>query len=306
MERRFMNHAFLILAHQYPDQLYKLITALNSPFSFFYIHVDKKNQEFMESFEVNELRSLPNVTFVERIEVYWGGFSQVKATLILLKAAMENPAIGYFHLLSGVDYPLKSTADILSFFQHNNQNYLTYVPGEECYRYWLDRYYFFDCRYLDARSGKKNLFQRVIASVLIFLQKICVFAVMKLHWRIRKPIPLDYYHGSNWFSLTRSSVEYILSYIRQNPWILKRFEYTAVSDESFFIMILMNNPKQRAKIVNDDLRLRRPDGKPFRGGDPLNEKDFERIKQSTALWGRKFVPGVSDKLIALIEEQIRR
>ena len=300
-----MNHAFLILAHQYPNQLYKLVTALNSPSSFFYIHVDKKNQEFMDAPEVLRLKAMPNVTFVERIEVYWGGFSQVRATLILLKAAMENPAIGYFHLLSGVDYPLKSTADIFSFFQQKDQDYLTYVPGEECYRYWVDRYYFYDSQYIDARKENKRFFQKIVGSLLILLQRICAFAVMKLHWRIRKPIPLDYYHGSNWFSLTRSSVEYVLSYLRQNPWILKRFEYTAVSDESFFIMILMNDPKQRAKIVNDDLRLRRPDGKPFRGGDPLDEKDFDRIKQSTALWGRKFVPGVSDKLISLIENQIR-
>lgn len=300
-----MNHAFLILAHQYPEHLLRLVTALNSPHSFFYIHVDKKNEIFMDAKEVKQLLSYPNVKFVERIEVYWGGFSQVKATLILLKTAMENPAIDYFHLLSGVDYPLKSTANIHSFFQNNKHDYLTYVPDEKCYCYWLERYYFYDSKYIDARNGNKSLIQKTIGLLLIFLQRICAFAVMKLHWRIRKPIPLDYYHGSQWFSLTRSSVEYILSYVRQNPWILKRFEYTAVSDESFFIMILMNNPKLRAKIVNNDLRLRRPDGMPFRGGDPLDEKDFERIKQSSALWGRKFVPGVSDKLIALIEEQIR-
>lgn len=300
-----MNHAYLILAHQYPEQLYRLVTTLDSPCSFFYIHVDKKAVEFMNAPDIQLLSSLQNVCFVERIKVFWGGFSQVKATLILLNAAMNNPTIGYFHLLSGVDYPLKPISVISSFFEHNDHDYLSYVPGEERHRYWVERYYFYDTRYIDARNNTKTLSQRIIRTLLILLQRICAFAVMRLHWRIRKKIPLDYYHGSNWFSLTRNSVEYILTYIRQNSWLLKRFEFTAVSDESFFIMILMNNPMQRAKIINNDLRLRNRDGSLFRSGAPLDENDFDRIRQSSAFWGRKFVPGISDKLINLIDEQLR-
>ena len=301
-----MNHAFLIIAHQYPEQLYRLVISLNSPQSFFYIHVDKKNSTFMDAPEVKKLQLIPNVFFSERIEVYWGGFSQVKATLILLNEAVKNPQIGYFHLLSGVDYPLKSLKDIFSFFDGNDKDYVSYVPEEGKNRYWIDRYYFYDNKFIDARnSNKRTVMDIIYRFLLIFVQKMCAFLVMKLGIRLRRKIPMTYYHGSNWFSLSRDAVIYVQSYIQHNSWLLNRFEYTAVSDESFFIMILMNNDERREKIVNNDLRLRRIDGNLFRGGNPLTEVDFDRIKKSTALFGRKFVPGVSDNLITLIEEQIR-
>ena len=301
-----MNHAFLIIAHQYPEQLYRLVISLNSPQSFFYIHVDKKNSTFMDAPEVKKLQLIPNVFFSERIEVYWGGFSQVKATLILLNEVVKNPQIGYFHLLSGVDYPLKSLKDIFSFFDGNDKDYVSYVPEEGKNRYWIDRYYFYDNKFIDARnSNKRTVMDIIYRFLLIFVQKMCAFLVMKLGIRLRRKISMTYYHGSNWFSLSRDAVIYIQSYIQHNSWLLNRFEYTAVSDESFFIMILMNNDERREKIVNNDLRLRRTDGNLFRGGNPLTEVDFDRIKKTTALFGRKFVPGVSDNLITLIEEQIR-
>lgn len=58
-----MNHAFLIIAHQYPEQLYRLVISLNSPQSFFYIHADKKNSTFMDAPEVKKLQLMPNVFF---------------------------------------------------------------------------------------------------------------------------------------------------------------------------------------------------------------------------------------------------
>lgn len=260
----------------------------------------------MDAPEIKKLQLMSNVFFSERIEVYWGGFSQVKATLILLNEAVKNPQIGYFHLLSGVDYPLKSLKDIFSFFEGNDKDYVSYVPEEGEKRYWIDRYYFFDNKFIDARnSNKRTVMDIIYRFLLIFVQKMCAFLVTKLGIRLRRKIPMTYYHGSNWFSLSRDAVIYVQSYIQHNSWLLNRFEYTAVSDESFFIMILMNNDERREKIVNNDLRLRRTDGNLFRGGNPLTEVDFDRIKKSTALFGRKFVPGVSDNLITLIEEQIR-
>lgn len=51
------------------------------------------------------------VCFVDRVDVRWGDYSVVEAELKLLRAAVaEN--YQYFHLISGMDLPLKPQAEI--------------------------------------------------------------------------------------------------------------------------------------------------------------------------------------------------
>lgn len=141
----------------------------------------------------------------------------------------------------------------------------------------------------------------VIRSLLIAVQRVSAVAVQILHLQIRRKIPLDYYHGSNWFSITRNAVTYIKDYIEHHKWILNRFRHTAVADESFFTMILKDGT-YKGSIINDDLRLKKPDGTLNRNGYILTEKDFQRIKSSPALFGRKFIPGTSDKLMDVLDK----
>lgn len=297
-----MKHAFLILAHTDPEQLKRLINALDSESSFFYIHWDKKNESILnESSIIAELQNHSNIYFIEkRIKVYWGGVSIVYATIELLKEAIKNKDITHFHLLSGIDYPLKPLSYILHFFANNSHNYVTYYPQESNRSHFIDRYYFYDNDYMNHRNKKQNIKRIIIYQALLFIQRCIWFLVQVLGVRIRKKLNLKYYHGTQWFSLQRNAIEYIINYLNQNPWILKRFKYTAVCDESFFIMLLMDNPELKATIINNDLRLRLYDGMPNRGGYILTEKDFDLIKKSEALFGRKFVSGKSEKLIGLI------
>lgn len=295
-----MQHAFLILAHTDPEQLKRLITALDSGSSFFYIHWDKKNESVLsESPIIKELKTHSNIYFIQdRLRIYWGGFNIVQATIRLLQKAYKNPDITYFHLLSGIDYPLKPLSHILHFFENNTHNYLTYVPEESNMRYLIERFYFYDNDYINPQNKKHRLkFQ-----LLLFIQRCTWFLVQVLGIRIRKKLNMQYYHGTQWFSLHRTAITYIINHLNENPWILKRFQHTAVCDESFFIMLLMNNPELRESIVNNDLRLRMYDGMPNRGGYILTEKDFELIKNSRALFGRKFISGKSEKLIQLIND----
>lgn len=47
-----MNHAFLITAHKYPEQLGEIVRILDAPNHYFFIHIDKKNYQTMVSSEV--------------------------------------------------------------------------------------------------------------------------------------------------------------------------------------------------------------------------------------------------------------
>jgi len=78
----------------------------------------------------------PDVRFTpERDEVWWGDYSQVEATLMLLRTALEDPQhFDRFVLLSGADYPLRSTAAVERFFESHPQNEFVNVvemPNDE-------------------------------------------------------------------------------------------------------------------------------------------------------------------------------
>ena len=100
------KHAYLIIAHTNFEQLQKLVNILDDERNDIYIHIDKKSQDFETSI-IKACHS--QVTFVKRTSVNWGGFSQINCELLLLKKAISSSS-GYsrYHLISGMDLPIKS------------------------------------------------------------------------------------------------------------------------------------------------------------------------------------------------------
>ena len=92
-----MKHAILIMAHNQPTLIEKTILLLDNKSIDFYIHLDKK-------VEINRINNqdLPNVHFVEdidRVDITWGGFSMVQATLNLVRFALSHDhENSFFHL----------------------------------------------------------------------------------------------------------------------------------------------------------------------------------------------------------------
>ena len=111
-----LRHAYLIMAHGNFPILEKQLRFLDSENADFFIHIDAK----VKGFDFDRFRSIPeksSVTFVKRIRVSWGHSSQIEAELILLRAALYG-RYDYYHLLSGVDVPVKSRAYIEEYFFH--------------------------------------------------------------------------------------------------------------------------------------------------------------------------------------------
>ena len=95
-----MQIAYLILAHNSPDHVGRLIGALDNNRAHFFIHIDKKAN-------LNEFQRYTtqrrNVHYIEnRIKVFWGGFSMVEAILNLMQEAIRSDIdFKYAILLSG-------------------------------------------------------------------------------------------------------------------------------------------------------------------------------------------------------------
>lgn len=115
--------AYLIIAHENPGRLKNLIQKLSAPWVSIYIHIDAKVD--IEPFR--PLQNLKNVTLLEdtRIKVYWGGWSQVEATLAIMRIALKQKRHDRLVLMSGSCYPLFSQEYIRSFFKGNNLEYLS-------------------------------------------------------------------------------------------------------------------------------------------------------------------------------------
>lgn len=99
------KHAYLIIAHNEYEILKKLIKVLDDERNDIYIHIDKKSKSF-KKLKTELVSCYSNIFFTKRINVTWGGDSQIKCELLLLEEAFK---IGYeyYHLISGVDFPNK-------------------------------------------------------------------------------------------------------------------------------------------------------------------------------------------------------
>ena len=78
------KQAYLIEAHKCDEMLLTLLRMLDVPWNDIFIHMDSKNTDYQP--ETVECRmKYAKVFHAKRHSVVWGGVSQVKAELVLLK-----------------------------------------------------------------------------------------------------------------------------------------------------------------------------------------------------------------------------
>ena len=123
-----LNHAFLIIAHDSPELLKRIINNVKVPNHYVFIHLDK-NADQQRFNMIQEER----VTFIDNIYVTHGGFSLIMAEIMLMKAALKSDVnFDYFHLISGHDYLCRSMSEFDSFFELNNgRSYMHYDSDEQ-------------------------------------------------------------------------------------------------------------------------------------------------------------------------------
>ncbi len=100
-----MKHAYLVLAHKCDRTFNTLLHLLDHEQNDIFVHMDQKNKDFDPGSIILEKSKVyyPD----KRIKVNWGGYSQIKAELLLLAKAYSIGGYGYYHLLSGEDLPIK-------------------------------------------------------------------------------------------------------------------------------------------------------------------------------------------------------
>lgn len=222
-----MRIAYLILAHNHPAHLQRLVQRLAAPGVGFFVHVDAKSN--MHAFA--GLASA--VTFCpRRVNCGWGDISLVHATLELLQcAASVLPGFDRFVLLSGACYPLHHPAYIEAFLtRHSGTEFIQVfgLPNVE-YNKSLER-----IRRVWIRKGKP------LARLRWPLQRV-----------LNKILPVRDYQsllgggepvvGSQWWCLSRDAVRHVLDVTTHQPALLRFCKFVDVPDEFYFQFILWNS-----------------------------------------------------------------
>ena len=230
-----MRIAHLILAHDYPNQLKRLVTSLTHRDADIYIHIDFKT--YIEPFE--ELKKLPNVFFItRRIKVYWGSYNIVEATINGFKQIADSGIdYGYINLLSGQDYPLGPSDDFLYFLSANpGKAFMNSLVAETDWKEALPRVQ--EYHLTNFTFPGKYMLQKVINT---------------LSPRRKMPNDLILVGRSQWFTISADCMKHILDYWDRHS-ALKRFvKFTWAPDEFIFQTILYNS-HLKDTMVNNNLR----------------------------------------------------
>lgn len=286
---KYGKHAYLILAHNNFQILEKLIRLLDDPRNDIYIHVNKKARKFNPDY-FKQIPKQSNLIFIDRLKLDWGAYSQIKAELALMKAAVTK-GYDYYHYISGVDLPLKSQDYIHDFFDRNEGKEFVHFDRKENFRRYEDRikyYHLFQCR-PSTKPGR--MFYRIFHEVTIGFQKL--LGVDRL-----KGQKAEFWLGADWFSITDALARYILT---QESFVDKTFRYTRIGDE-IFIQTIIYNSDFRDKLYDKNFDnnymacLRNID---WMRGTPYvwKSKNFEELMNSGFLFARKFDSGYDSDIV---------
>ncbi len=287
--------AILITAYKNIEHLEEIIHFFDKGFNI-YIHIDKKSG--IEQEKIDSLSKHKNVIYIsQQYKINWGGLNHLLAILDLTQHAFADTHNEYFHLITGHDFPIKSINTFSDFF--NKNKLFSYMEYQKLpYAEWpeggmdrLSRYNLYDL--IDGRTGKKEI-------LLKRLSKIQKSLGIKRGFSQNFP---DQYGGSTYWSLNRDTIEYCLTYLKGNPRYLKRFKYTFCAEEIFFQTILMNSPL-KDKIINNNLRFIVWENRNGNFPANLDTTDYNNIKNSEALFARKFEYPTSVELLSLVKSKI--
>lgn len=296
-----MKHAYLIMAHNQFYILEILLKLIDDERNDIFLHIDKKVSNFNFNY-FKKIVKKSNLYFTERYDVRWGDISLTMATINIVEEAVKNKQkYKYYHLLSGVDLPLKTQNQIHDFFKNKNNEFIHFC-SEENRKKVMDRYVYshFFIRYLKEKNKIYKTF-KIIDKIIYLFQKITNIKPNKFN-------DLEIRVGSNWFSITENFAEYI---IKNKKNIFKVYNHTKISDESF-LQTLVYNSKFRKNlykkgIENDDYMacLRYID---WERGNPYVWKieDYNRLINSEYLFARKFDEKESRNLIDKIYNTLNR
>lgn len=291
-----MRHAYMILAHNQEDLLIKLVQSLDISDNDIYVHIDQRST--LNKNRISESVSQATIQFVDRVKVEWGGYSMIVATMILLKAATKTHHI-YYHLLSGVDLPLKNIKEINAFYEDNaGKEFIRFFDKDKCDSEYDVRYGYKS--YFRDKCGKTHNVWLAINNILFLGQKI--FHIYD------KSLKDSFYMGSQFWDITEP---FALALLENEDDFRKKYRFASVSDEIFVQTFIRKTP-----FWNNLWKQCTPEGNGMEGnmrfidfsdeykGSPhtININDVDTLLKTGLNFARKFDLKNSDAIEQVLKQ----
>lgn len=293
------KHAYLIIAHNEFYILERLLKLIDDERNDIYLHIDKKVKDFDFDY-FKQIIKRANLYFTSRIDVIWSDYSQIKCELLLLKEATHQK-YDYYHLISGVDLPLKNQDEIHTFFDNcGHKDFVHFHNHKIASNNSLDRvkYYHLFLKNIRSKNRYKRFLSNKLHNLFIKIQKTVHYNRIKGQEKIFK-------YGANWFSITDELARYVLS---KEAFIHKHFKHTSCADE-LFLQTIVYNSKYYQNLYNyqdDDYTsiMRYID---WERGNPytFQKNDFEELMNSNMLFARKFSCNVDQEIVDKIYHKVK-
>ncbi len=285
--------AYVILAHDNFGTLEELIGRLSaSEADTVVVHLDRRVRRSSLNLLRARFADRPNVHIISVRRCRWGGISLVEATIAGLTTLRQTKrAYEYVSLLSGIDFPIKRSRDLRWFLAASGRSEFI-----EAYDFYLERWIItgiyaerFEYWFPFARSG--------------FLSKpfkIWYHLVQLLDIRRPPPPGVVPYSGSQWWTLTREAVHWLLD-SELSRTLLRRLRSSFVPDETYFSTLVMASPMS-GNVASRNLRY----VKWKRSGTPktLDGRDAVGLARSEAFFARKIVKRHDRKLFELVKNDL--
>lgn len=288
------KNAFLIIAHNEWSILKKMLEVLDHVDNDIYLHIDKKAGEFKQE-EFISVVNKSKIFLIERTDVTWGGDSQIWCEYNLLLEATKR-GYEYYHLLSGVDFPLKNISDINRFFEENKgKEFVRFDPNysELSSESAKVKYYFlWQNKIGNGKSKSMSIrFYKFMQTVFIILQKLVGMNRLKhAEIELRK--------GSNWFDITHNLAAYI---VENKEMIEKHLSKTFCGDE-FFVQSLVWSSPYKENISTECVHYIDWDrGRPY----IFTNQDYDELVNTSALFARKFSTEKDVEIVERLYEYVK-
>ncbi|MDU8945528.1 beta-1,6-N-acetylglucosaminyltransferase [Ovoidimarina sediminis] len=221
-----MEIAFIVVAHDRPNHLARLLESLSTLPARTFLHIDKKSR--IEDFDLSSATNLELAK--DRVSVHWGEWSQVEAEVELLRQALLSGDVDfdYFILLSGSDYPISSKETILKTLSDP------------------DRPLFIECEEVPSAAAPRKLVARYHikthdSSLIRYAAKVWRrfgetrpgYSAMFRKW--------PFFKGSAWWALPRDAAEYLVEQYDCQTSLTKFCRNVLIPDEVFPHTVLMNS-----------------------------------------------------------------
>lgn len=287
------------MAHNEFYILERLLRLVDDKRNDIYLHIDEKVKDFDFDY-YRKLVKKSNLYFTPRVNVSWGRDTQIKCELVVLKEAIKKK-YDYYHLLSGVDLPLKNQDEIHEFFDNcGHKDFVHFCYHHAVCDHVIDRvkYHHLFLKNIRSRNKYKRVLSQKMHSIVLRVQKLFKYT------RISGNEDLFYY-GANWFSITDELARYVVS---QEEFIWKHFKNTICADE-LFLQTVVHNSKfyKNLYLYEDDNYAQIMRAIDWKRGEPYNyrESDFDELMNSGMLFARKFSCGTDQKIVDMIYDKVR-